>query len=94
MTETTARVAVWDWPVRIVHWGLVLLIPFSWWTAENDMLDRPRASGLMILTLLLFRLIWGFAGSPTARFSGFVRAPAAVLAYEALSGLSSASYRP
>ncbi len=77
----TARVAVWDWPVRIVHWGLVVLIPWSWWTAENDMLDKHRASGLMILTLLLFRLIWGFAGSPTARFAGFVRAPAAVLAY-------------
>jgi len=30
---------------------------------------------------LVFRILWGFAGSSTARFATFVKGPAAVLAY-------------
>ena len=36
-------------------------------------------SGYTVLTLLLFRLVWGFVGSDTARFAGFLRSPAAAL---------------
>jgi cytochrome b len=35
-------------------------------------------SGCAILTLLIFRLLWGFVGSSTARFGNFVRGPRAV----------------
>ena len=38
-------------------------------------------SGCAILTLLIFRLLWGFVGSSTARFSSFVRGPLAIAAY-------------
>lgn len=75
------RVALWDLPTRVIHWALVVLIPFSWWSAEEHQLEWHRMSGYVILGLLLFRLIWGLAGSSTARFSGFVRGPRAVLAY-------------
>ncbi len=34
-----------------------------------------------MLTLLIFRLLWGFVGSSTARFSSFVRGPRAIGAY-------------
>ena len=69
---------VWDLPVRLVHWLLAALIGFSWWSAENHHTDWHIWSGFGILTLLLFRLLWGFFGSSTARFANFVRGPRAV----------------
>ena len=73
--------SVWDLPVRLVHWLLVVLIAFSWWTVRNHHTDWHIWSGIAILTLLLFRLLWGFAGSSTARWSSFVRGPRAVADY-------------
>lgn len=73
--------AVWDLPTRLFHWALVALIGFSWWAAENDELELHMYSGYAILTLLLFRLLWGVFGSSTAKFRNFVRGPAAVLGY-------------
>jgi cytochrome b len=72
---------IWDLPTRAIHWLLVLLIPFSWWSAENDHLPWHRLSGYTILGLLLFRLAWGFAGSQTARFADFIKGPRRVFAY-------------
>ena len=57
------------------------MIGFSWWSAKNDHLDWHIWSGIAILTLLIFRLLWGLFGSSTARFANFVRGPRAVLAY-------------
>jgi cytochrome b len=72
---------VWDLPVRLFHWSVVLLIALSWWSAEKS-LDRVHFwSGHGLLFLLVFRILWGFAGSSTARFATFVRGPAAILAY-------------
>jgi len=72
---------VWDLPVRLVHWLLAALIAFSWWTVHNHHTDWHIWSGCAILTLLIFRLLWGFVGSSTARFSGFVRGPRAIAEY-------------
>jgi len=79
--RATVRVAVWDLPTRLFHWALVGLISFSWWTAEEEHVDWHIWSGAAILTLLLFRLMWGLVGSSTARFRSFVRGPAAIFAY-------------
>ncbi|MDQ4087318.1 MAG: cytochrome b/b6 domain-containing protein [Pseudomonadota bacterium] len=78
------RVRIWDWPTRLFHWLLVVLIPLQWWTAEQDMMDLHILSGTVMLGLLLFRLLWGVFGSSTARFSNFVKGPRAVVSY--LSG--------
>jgi cytochrome b len=75
------RIAVWDVPTRLFHWMLAALIGFSWWSAENDHMDWHIWSGFGILTLLIFRFLWGFFGSSTARFSSFVRGPKAVSGY-------------
>lgn len=74
-------IRVWDLPVRLVHWLMALLIPFSWWSAENDEMALHRLSGYVLLGLLLFRLIWGVVGSEPARFTRFVKGPAAVRRY-------------
>jgi cytochrome b len=76
-----APVAVWDRPVRLVHWLLAVLIAFAWWTAEEEMLDWHYRAGLLILGLIVFRLVWGFVGSSTARFESFVRGPRAIADY-------------
>lgn len=80
-SPATARVAVWDLPVRLFHWSLVLLIALSWWSAKNDRLELHMYSGYAILTAVIFRLLWGVFGSSTARFSTFVHGPRAVIAY-------------
>lgn len=77
----SAQVAVWDLPTRLFHWSLVILVAFSWWSGENERFQWHFWSGYAILTLLIFRLIWGFVGSSTARFTGFVRGPMAGIAH-------------
>ncbi|HEX6740429.1 MAG TPA: cytochrome b/b6 domain-containing protein [Sphingomicrobium sp.] len=77
----TGRQPVWDLPVRLVHWLLAGLIGFSWWSVKNHHIDWHIWSGVAILTLLIFRFLWGFVGSSTARWTGFVRGPGAVIAY-------------
>ena len=74
-------VKVWDIPVRLCHWGFALLIPAMWWTAENSIWAWHKRCGLLLLGLLVFRIIWGFVGSHTARFASFVKGPARVIAY-------------
>ncbi len=88
------RIALWDLPTRIVHWSLVILIPFSWWSAENHDLERHRWSGYAILGLLVFRLIWGVVGSSTARFANFVRGPRAVIAHVRGTGERQLGHNP
>ena len=80
----SVRIAVWDLPTRLFHWTLVGLIAFSWWTAEEHYYDLHLWSGIAVLTLITFRLLWGIFGSSTSRFANFVRGPAAVRDY--LSG--------
>ncbi|HET7710257.1 MAG TPA: cytochrome b/b6 domain-containing protein [Sphingomicrobium sp.] len=85
MTEPKAAaivpIAVWDLPTRLFHWMLVGLIAFSWWTAEQQNYDLHFWAGMAVLTLLVFRLLWGLFGSSTARFANFVKGPAAVRDY-------------
>lgn len=77
-----ANIRVWDLPVRLFHWSVVLLLAYSWWSGEEGgmRLDAHMWSGYAVLTLVLFRVCWGFVGSETARFTKFVRGPATVVA--------------
>ncbi len=75
------RILLWDLPVRIVHWSFVVLLAAMWWSGEEGDLELHRRLGLVFLGLLAFRLLWGLLGSESARFTGFVKGPGAVLAY-------------
>ena len=77
---STTEQPVWDAPVRLVHWLLAGLIAFSWWSVHNHHTDWHIWSGCAILTLLIFRLLWGIVGSSTARFASFVRGPRSIMA--------------
>ncbi|MFL5284960.1 MAG: cytochrome b/b6 domain-containing protein [Rhodopila sp.] len=73
------RIKVWDLPVRLFHWSIVVLIAAAWVTQEFNLMDWHVWCGYAILTLLLFRVIWGFVGSDTARFTRFLKSPIAAL---------------
>jgi cytochrome b len=75
------RQHVWDLPTRLFHWALVILLAFSWWSAENFEMEWHRRSGLAVVGRLLFRNLWGIFGTNTSRFGQFVRGPGAVLSY-------------
>jgi cytochrome b len=80
MPEKDNSVRVWDPLVRLFHWGLAAAFLAAWLTGD-DWLDLHVAAGYAVLGLVLFRLVWGLIGTRYARFTDFVRSPAAVLAY-------------
>lgn len=81
--ETRATTRVWDLPVRVFHWVLVLLVISQVVTATigGNAMEYHAFGGFAILALVLFRILWGFAGGTHARFRDFVRGPAAVARY-------------
>ena len=82
-TGQPVDVPIWDWPVRVVHWAIVLLLVVLLVTglAGNEWLEWHMLAGQTVLALVLFRILWGFAGTRHARFASFVRGPGAVIAY-------------
>jgi cytochrome b len=82
----SANVMVWDLPTRAFHWSVVALVFLSWLSADQGWMKVHLISGLTLLTLLVFRIGWGFFGSTTARFSNFVHPPRRILGY--LKGLA------
>jgi cytochrome b len=79
--DGSKAVPVWDIPVRLFHWTLVLLIAFSWLSGEMDWMAWHMYSGYAVLTLVLFRILWGFVGSTHARFGDFIYGPRALFGY-------------
>lgn len=76
-------VRVWDLPTRLFHWVLSLAVIGSLVSSQiggNAMVWHTRL-GLVVLTLLTFRLVWGFAGGYWSRFSSFLYGPRSVMAY-------------
>jgi cytochrome b len=79
----TTTVRVWDLPTRIFHWVLAACVLGSIVSANiggNAMAWHFRL-GYVVLTLLAFRLLWGFAGGRWSRFASFVYAPSTTLRY-------------
>ncbi len=72
-------VTVWDLPLRLFHWSLLLLFVIAYATGNRERYyGLHQAAGFALLGLLAFRLFWGFLGNRAARFSGFLRGPRAV----------------
>jgi cytochrome b len=77
-----ATVKVWDVLVRIFHWSFAACFAGAWLTAESERWrDVHVMLGYTMLGLVAFRLVWGFAGPRHARFTSFVRGPAAIARY-------------
>jgi cytochrome b len=81
MTKRSLR--VWDLPTRVFHWTLALCVLGLFVTGKvggNAMVWHLRL-GLLMLTLLCFRLLWGMIGPRWSRFAQFIRGPVAVWDY-------------
>lgn len=89
----TDKRLVWDLPLRLFHWLLVLSIAASWYTAEfseeyvtvgENVYSYTQIHywlGYWALGLILFRIVWGFVGPKHARFVNFVPGPKRLFAY-------------
>ena len=84
---------MWDLPTRLFHLCIIGLVGYSWYTSENmhvftfGLQDGPTMfelhvwSGIALLVLVGFRLMWGFFGSTPSRFAFFVKGPGAIVNY-------------
>ncbi|WP_458735952.1 cytochrome b/b6 domain-containing protein [Zobellella taiwanensis] len=79
-TSPHPQVKVWDWSIRLFHWSLPVLLFLLWRSAGED-LDRHMQLAQILLSLLLYRLIWGFIGTPYARFGHFLYHPGRIAGY-------------
>jgi len=77
------RQRVWDLPIRLFHWSLVASVVFAYVSGKvgGNLIDWHGRAGFLIIGLVIFRIVWGFVGTPTARFASFVRGPGAIRAY-------------
>ncbi len=77
------KIKVWDFPVRLFHWSLAICFAASWASAElfDNAMQYHLYAGYAILVLILFRILWGFVGSTTARFASFIRSFLTTLKY-------------
>lgn len=75
------RIKVWDLPVRLSHWVMAGLVAALLVTGFKGNLGLHVQLGQILLVVLAFRIVWGFLGSTTARFTDFIRGPAAIIGY-------------
>ncbi len=79
MSDAARVVLVWDVPVRLGHWLVAMLVAAAYATWRLNWMVWHGRIGYALLALLLFRLLWGFFGGETARFSRFLASPKAVV---------------
>ncbi|MFO1338997.1 MAG: cytochrome b/b6 domain-containing protein [Burkholderiaceae bacterium] len=82
-----SSILVWDAPVRLMHWLMVLCFAGAWLSAESERWRLLHTTlGYSFAGLVLARTLWGLVGTHHARFAAFVRGPRAAAAY--LRGLA------
>jgi len=78
-------VKIWDIALRLFHWALVVAFAFAAYSAFQDKFGiyagMHTYAGVTVLILVCWRILWGFIGSESARFSSFVRGPKAIMGY-------------
>ncbi|WP_235579332.1 cytochrome b/b6 domain-containing protein [Pseudorhodoferax sp. Leaf274] len=75
-----SELKIWDLPVRLLHWALVVCVATAWWTGGRT--DGWHENfGYAVAAIVALRLAWGFGPSRHARFAHFVRGPRTTWAY-------------
>ncbi len=72
------RQKIWDPVTRLWHWVFALGVSGAWWLGEFmafDTVEWHFYAGYMVLGLVLFRWVWGFAGPAPIRFRTFIYTP-------------------
>ena len=76
-------VRVWDLPTRVFHWMLALCVVGLVVTGNvggNAMIWHFRF-GYTVISLLVFRVLWGLVGGRWSRFASFIYSPRSVISY-------------
>jgi cytochrome b len=96
MTNQLQQYRVWDLPSRLSHWAIVILVFIQFASGLVELLPMSIHlwCGYALIVVLLFRILWGFFGSDSARFSRFLRGPSAVLRYARTLGSATPSHWP
>lgn len=77
-------VPVWDLPLRLFHWSLLLGVATAAVTGfllDATWLNLHLIGGTAIIVLLAFRLVWGFTGTSFSRFKSFLFSPRQTIAH-------------
>lgn len=76
LKNSDSTILVWDVPVRVFHWALVISFFGAWFTAEGDgLLMMHYAFGYSACALVIFRIVWGLIGTKYSRFTQFIKGP-------------------
>jgi cytochrome b len=76
-SDQKQAVLIWDFPIRVFHWLLVVSFAGAWLTSESEAWQMIHyAFGYNAVALVLFRIFWGLVGTRYARFSQFIKGPA------------------
>jgi len=82
-SQALRPVRVWDLPTRVFHWLLAAAVIGMVITGKlggNAMVWHVRL-GLLVFTLLGFRVVWGLIGGRWSRFASFIYAPSTLFRY-------------
>ena len=74
-------VRIWDLPTRLFHWLLALCVIGLVVSAKLGYMDWHFLLGYAVLTLLIFRFLWGLLGGRWSRFANFIYSPASLWRY-------------
>ena len=77
------NVRIWDLPTRLFHWTLALCVVALVITGNigGEAMVWHFRLGFTVLSLLLFRLVWGFCGGHWSRWSNLPIHPRTLMAY-------------
>ncbi|MBC3832730.1 cytochrome b/b6 domain-containing protein [Undibacterium amnicola] len=81
--QRTIAVRLWDLPIRLFHWSLVIAVLVAIVSAKvgGEWMRLHGQAGVAVVGLLIFRLIWGVVGSKSARFIHFIPSVSSVRSY-------------
>lgn len=76
-------VRIWDLPTRLFHWSLFVCVVGLIITGNvgGGWMPWHFRLGFCVMTLLLFRFVWGLVGGKWSRFASFIYAPGSLIAY-------------
>jgi cytochrome b len=79
----TRNIRVWDLPTRVFHWSLAICVIGLIVTGNvgGDVMPWHFRLGYAVLSLLVWRIVWGLVGGYWSRFASFIYAPRSILNY-------------
>ena len=77
MSSSELKILVWDGPTRLCHWLAAALVVAAYLTWRLNWMDWHARAGYALLTLVIFRILWGSSAARRRGSQAFslLRAP-------------------